>query len=158
MTNNLGQIGSKCRISVLVIDNPKFGALSAQSKHGLDEVVSEWAADPRRAQDKMARVGQSDTMFTCKLTTSVDANRSRGVRLYVRRTFAPIKDVVGRKMNDRGSGLCSGLGDGFRAHGVDRLGEERFILCLIDGGVGCRINNHIWPARKDGVSYRIRIG
>ena len=28
LTNNLGEIGSKCRISVLVIDNPQFGALS----------------------------------------------------------------------------------------------------------------------------------
>ena len=61
-------------------------------------------------------------------------------------------------MNDRGSGLCGGLGDGFRANGVDRLGEERFVLGFIDGGVGCGINDHIRSARKDGVSYRIWIG
>ncbi len=146
MTDNFGEIGSKCRISVLVIDDPQLGPLFAQSKYGLDEVVSEWAADPRSAQYQMARVRPSHTMFTCKLSPPVDANRPRSIRLNVRRIFAAIEYVVRREMDDRYPGLCGGLGDGFCSNDVDRLGEKRFILRFIDGGVGCGINDHIRSA------------
>jgi hypothetical protein len=120
--NNTGEIGRKCRISILVIDNTQLGSLFGEPKHRFDEVVSVRTANPRRAQDDMARVCVSDTEFSGKLGASIHTGWPGGIGLHVSRLFVSVEYVVGGKMHNGRSGLCRGLGDGLRAGHVDRLG------------------------------------
>ena len=98
LLRRLGQMARVGRAAPLVGDDRHLVALAAEAQHRPHEVLRRLAEQPRAADDPRLAAGRR---LAVQLRTSVGAERSRRVRLQIRRGLPAVEDVVRRERDER---------------------------------------------------------
>ena len=59
-----------------------------------------------------------------------------------------VEDIVRRQMDERNAGRAAETREGFRALGIHAVGETRFALGLVDGGIGRGVQHEMGGERS----------
>ena len=127
-----------------------FVALARQREHGPRKIASERTVDPAGAQNDVVAVGGGNGAFAPELAVAINAERVGRIILAIGAIKLAIKHIVGRKLNDGNSEPFGRTRGGFRAQGIDPVGEIGFAFGAIDRGVGGGVD--------DGVGRKIDQG
>ena len=149
-------IGRMGRAAVLVVDDAELRPFSGKAQHRAEEVRAMRRVDPRRAQDRVPRIGGGDRLLAGKFGCAVDRQRRGRVGLDIGRGLGAIEDVVGGNLDDGNAepGRC--FGDRPGPDRIDGEGEVPFALGLVDGGIGGGVDHDVRLCRGDRGGDRFR--
>jgi hypothetical protein len=87
--------------------------------------------------------GGGNGVFALELAAAIDAKRSCRIVLAIGAVKAAVEHIVSRKLNDGNSEPGGRARGGFRAQGIDPIGEIGFAFGAIDRRVGGGIDDDV---------------
>ena len=127
----------------LVEDHPQFWFLLTQSYHGLHEVVAEGRIEPRRTDDHRTLAELRNTQFASQFRRTIDAIRTRRVRLHIRGMLRAVEHIVCRDLDEPSSALVDSSGEIGRCQRVQRRTEFFVVLRLIHSRIGGTVHDTV---------------
>src|SRR4029450_12491717 len=124
----------------LVRDDAQLVPGAREMENGLEEIVTEFAIDPSRAQNHVAAQAVSDRFFAGELSPPVDIDRAGGVGFGVGAWFGALKQVASRSMEERGASRGASLSQQGRSQLVALAGRIEVGFGKIDLGIASRID------------------
>jgi len=128
----------------LIVDNRKPFPVAHQTKHGLDKIVAVGGIDPGGAQDKGLAVRfLGNPFFAVKFALAIDVEGMGFVLRQIRQGRGTVEDKIRRHMDTSATTIFAGPGNVTGTGTIDLKSSIAVGLGLINGSVGCGIDNHI---------------
>jgi energy-coupling factor transporter ATP-binding protein EcfA2 len=129
--------------AMLIGDDAQFFAFPRQPHDGAKKIGAVRRINPRRPGDQMRTARLLDRPFAGELAGAIDRERRGRVRFLPGCGPTAVEDIVGREMKEGhaciGGPACHGARSGF-VHEKRRLAVA---FCLVDGVLGCGIDDHV---------------
>ena len=154
--HGISQIARMCRTPTLVRHNAKLRLRVRELHHRFDEVLPMRAVHPGAPHHERVRTIGERAPLPFQLGPAVGVQRVGLVRLPVGRVLLPVKDVIGREVDEPGARLGRGSGHPFRSLGVDGHRNGRVSLRPVNIGIRRGMDHHLGLCLK-GLLLRLHL-
>ena len=146
----VGEIERIGRRAQLVADHGNSRALARKREHRACKIASERTIDPTGAKNDVVAGGGGNGVFALELAVAINAKRICRIVLAIGAVKAAVEHIIGRKLDDGNSEPGRRARGGFRAQGIDPIGEIGFAFGAIDRRVGGGVDDDVGPKIDQG--------
>ena len=154
MEDGGGEVGGIGGCADLVFDDIDRGSFGHQPDHGLYEVIAILRIYPGSADDDGA-FGMlcKGLLLASEFGRPIDIDGTGSVGLFEWKIAISGEDIIRRNMDEAGAAFPAGGGKITRTVAVDAESGFLFRLGLIDGGIGCAIDDPRWLIVGENPGY-----